>query len=59
MILDIEHGQLVDLFDAFEPEPTDLEIVTAVSEAFDMPLGAVIERLICVDFVGVRKQVAP
>lgn len=59
MILDIEHGQLVDLFDAFELEPTDLEIVTAVSEAFDMPLGAVIERLICVDFVGVRKQVSP
>ena len=57
MILDIEHGQLVDLFDAFESEPSDLEIVTAVSEHFDMPLGAVIERLICVDFVGVRKQV--
>lgn len=57
MILDIEHGQLVDLFDDFEPEPSDLEIVTALSEVFDMPLGAVIERLICVDFVGVRKQV--
>jgi len=59
MILDIEHGQLVDLFDAFEPEPSDLEIVTAVSEAFDMPLRSVIERLICVDFVGVRQQVSP
>lgn len=59
MILNLEHGQLVDLFDAFQPEPSDLEIVTAVSEAFDMPLGAAIERLICVDFVGVRKQVTP
>lgn len=55
----LTHGQLVDLFDAFDLEPTDLEIVTAVSEHFDMPLGAVIERLICVDFVGVRKQVTP
>jgi len=58
MILNLEHGQLADLFHAFEPEPSDLEIVTAVSEAFDMPLRAVIERLICVDFVGVRKQVS-
>ena len=58
-MIDLTHGQLVDLFDAFEPEPSDLEIVTAVSEAFDMPLGAAIERLICVDFVGVRKQVTP
>ena len=59
MILNLEHGQLTDLFVAFKPEPSDLEIVTAVSEHFDMPLGAVIERLICVDFVGVRKKVAP
>ncbi|MEW6022819.1 MAG: hypothetical protein AB1807_11835 [Pseudomonadota bacterium] len=58
-MIDLTHGQLVDLFDDFQPEPSDLEIVTAVSEAFDMPLGAVIERLICVDFVGVRKQVTP
>ena len=56
-MIDLTHGQLVDLFDLFEQEPSDLEIVTAVSEAFDMPLRAVIERLICVDFVGVRKQV--
>lgn len=52
-------ARLVDLADAVQPEPTDLEIVEAVSEHFDMPLGAVIERLICVDFVGVRKQVTP
>ena len=53
----LTHSQLIDLFEDFQPEPSDLDIVTAVSEAFDMPLGAVIERLICVDFVGVRKQV--
>ena len=58
-MIDLTHSQLVDLLDAFEQEPSDLEIVTAVSEAFDMPLRAVIERLICVDFVGVRKQVSP
>ena len=57
-MIDLTHGQLVDLFDLFEQEPSDLEIVTAVSEAFDMPLRAVIERLICVDFVGVRQQVS-
>ena len=55
----VPYATLVDLADAVQPEPSDLEIVTAVSEAFDMPLGAVIERLICVDFVGVRKQVTP
>lgn len=57
-MIDLTHGQLVDLFEAFESEPSDLEIVTAVSEAFDMPLRSVIERLICVDFVGVRQQVS-
>ncbi len=51
-------ARLVDLADAAQPELTDLEIVTAVSEHFDMPLRTVIERLICVDFVGVRKQVS-
>lgn len=59
MILDIEHAKLVDLFDAFEPEPSDLEIVTAVSEHFDMPLGAVIERLVSIDYMDVRAQVTP
>lgn len=53
------HARLFDLAEAAEPDPSDLEIVTAVSEAFDLPLAAVIERLICVDFVAVRRQVTP
>lgn len=58
MILDIEHGQLVDLADAFLGEPTDVQIVDALVEAFDLSPRAVIERLICVDFVTVRREVA-
>lgn len=54
----VPYAKLVDLADAAQPDPSDLDIVTAVSEAFDMPLRAVIERLICVDFVGVRQQVS-
>lgn len=50
-------AKLADLADAFEP--SDLQIVMAVAEAFDMPLLATIERLICVDFVTVRRQVSP
>lgn len=56
-MINLTHGQLVDLADAFEPAPSDVEIVDALVEAFDMSPRAVIERLICVDFVGVRKQV--
>lgn len=55
----VPYANLVDLADAVLPDPTDLQIVTALSEAFDMPLGAVIERLICMDFVTVRREVAP
>ena len=55
----IPYARMFDLADAMQPDPTDLEIVTAVSESFDLPLGAVIERLICVDFVTVRRQVTP
>lgn len=53
------HARLFDLAEAAEPDPTDLEIVQAISDEFDIPLGAAIERLICVDFVAVRRQVTP
>lgn len=55
----VPYAYLVDLADAFPLDPSDLEIVMALSEAFDMSLLAVIDRLICVDFVAVRKQVSP
>lgn len=51
-----DHAHLVDLADAFGPEPTDLQIVTALSEHFDMPRLDMIERLICVDFVTLRRE---
>jgi len=59
MILDIEHGQLVDLADAFHAEPTDVQIVDALVEAFELAPRQIIERLICVDFVTVRQEVTP
>jgi len=55
----VPYARLVDLADAAAPEPTDVQIVDALVEAFDLSPRAVIERLICVDFVGVRKQVTP
>lgn len=55
----IPYARLVDLADAVLPEPSDLEIVTAVSEAFDMSLAAAIQRLRSVNLVAVRRQVSP
>lgn len=57
-MINLTHGQLVDLADAFLGEPTDVQIVDALVEAFDLSPRAVIERLICVDFVAVRQEVA-
>lgn len=53
------HARLFDLADAAQQDPSDLDIVKAISEEFDITLGAAIERLICVDFVTVRRQVTP
>ena len=50
---------LGDLADAAAFQPTDLEIVDALAEEFDLSPLAVIERLICMDFCAVRVQVAP
>lgn len=54
----VPYARLVDLADAAAPEPTDVQIVDALVEAFDLSPRAVIERLICVDFVAVRREVA-
>lgn len=53
------HGHLVDLADTAAFALTDIEIVDALVEAFDLPPLAVIERLICMDFCAVRLQVKP
>ncbi|MGI4717245.1 MAG: hypothetical protein ACRYGO_07470 [Janthinobacterium lividum] len=52
-------GHLCDLADAAATALTDLQIVDALVEAFDLPALAVIERLICMDFVAVRLEVKP
>jgi hypothetical protein len=54
-----DHGHLVDLADAAAAALTDVQIVDALVEAFDLPPAAVIERLICMDFVAVRQLVTP
>lgn len=53
-----EHATLCDQADGLPLEPSDRQIVDTLAEAFDMPAPAVIERLICMDFVAVRGEVA-
>ena len=53
-----DHAHLAELADA-EPGPTDVQIIDAIVEAFDLTPCAAIERLLCMDFVTVRREVAP
>jgi hypothetical protein len=59
MIPNQHYGHLVDLAEAFEGSPSDVQIVDALVEAFELAPVAIIERLICMDFVTVRREVAP
>ncbi len=59
MIATADHARLVDLAEAFERAPTDLQIVDALVEAFEQTPVQIIERLICMDFVTVRREVMP
>ena len=52
-------GHLCDLADAATTALTDLQIVDALVEAFDLPALAIIERLTGIDFASVRREVAP
>ena len=54
-----DHAHLVDAADLFDLGPSDVQIIDAVAEAFDMLPLAAIERLICMDFVSVRREVMP
>ena len=53
------HGHLCDLADAVATALTDVQILDALVEAFDLPANTLIERLICMDFCAVRREVAP
>lgn len=52
-------GHLCELADAAAEALTDLQIVDALVEAFDLPALAIIERLGSVNLAAVRGEVAP
>jgi hypothetical protein len=55
----VEHARLVELADAGAFGPTDVQIVDALVEAFDLTAAAAIKRLIRMDFAAVRLEVMP
>lgn len=57
MITVAEHGRLVDLADAWHPAPSPAQILDALVEAFELPRTSLIEVLICIDFVTLRREV--
>lgn len=59
MIATADHAHLADLAEAFHAAPTDVQIVDALVEAFELAPVAIIERLMGMDFVTVRREVAP
>lgn len=54
-----DHASLADLADADKFGPSDAQIVDAVAELFDLSPRAAIERMICIDFVAVRREMLP
>lgn len=52
-------GHLCDLADAATTALTDLQIVDALVEAFDLPALAIIERLGKINLAAVRGEVMP
>ncbi len=52
-----DHGHLCELADAAAEALTDVQIVDALVEAFDLPALAIIERLTGIDFASVRREV--
>lgn len=53
-----DHARLADLADSM-PGPTDVQIIDALVEAFDLTAQAAIERLKRVDLAAVRREVMP
>lgn len=52
-------GHLCDLADAAVTALTDVQIIDALVEAFDLPALAIIERLASVNLAAVRGEVTP
>ena len=53
-----QYPHLVDAAEIFGTEPTDLQLLDARVEAFPMDAYEMIERLICFDFVALRRELA-
>jgi hypothetical protein len=51
-----DYPHLVEMADVFCEEPTDLEILDALVEAFAIPAAEMAERLASVDFAALRKE---
>jgi hypothetical protein len=51
------YPHLVDAADVFSELPTDVQLLDALVEAFDTTPIEMIERLICFDFVALRRMV--
>jgi hypothetical protein len=52
-----EYPHLVDAADVFSDEPTDIEIVDALVEVFDLTHNEMIDRLQGLDFAALRREV--
>jgi hypothetical protein len=52
-----EYPHLVDAADVFSDEPSDIEIVDALVEVFDLTHCEMIDRLMGLDFNALRREV--
>jgi hypothetical protein len=52
-----DYPHLVDAADLFGESPTDVQLLDALVEAFDTTPIEMIERLVCFDFVALRRAV--
>ena len=53
-----DYPRLVDMADVFSDEPSDIEILDALVEVFDLTHNEMIDRLMGVDFDKLRREVA-
>lgn len=51
-----DYPHLVDMADVCDEGPTELQILDAVVEAFDLPRDELIERLIFANFMALREE---
>lgn len=54
-----DYPHLVDMAELFNDEPTDIEILDALVEAFDIPHAEMVERLTRVDVKTLLEVVTP